>query len=226
MMMVMYCKHDDRHVYCQAVSREKAMKVSREQVLENKKAILKAAGRLFRERGFEAVTVADVMKSAGLTHGGFYGYFKSKDDLIAQALATVLGSATTPPADLAAYAEWYLSPAHRNSVAGGCPVAALASETIRQPGSARAEMTAALRRHIDHLSVIAPGADEADKRRAAIGSWASMVGAMILARVSDDSEFSDEVLNETRAWLAAQDGRTPKPNGRGRRKAAPHAITR
>ncbi len=78
------------------------MKVSREQVLENKKAILKAAGRLFRERGFEAVTVADVMKSAGLTHGGFYGYFKSKDDLIAQALAEVLGPAAAPPADLAA----------------------------------------------------------------------------------------------------------------------------
>ena len=196
------------------------MKVSREQVLENKKAILKAAGRLFRERGFEAVTVADVMKSAGLTHGGFYGYFKSKDDLIGRALAEVLGPATSPPADLAAYAERYLSPAHRNNVAGGCPVAALASETIRQPGDARAEMTVALRRHIEHLSRIAPGADEADKRRAAIGTWASMVGAMILARVSDESKFSDEILNETRSWLAVQDRRTSKPNVRAKRKGA------
>ena len=76
------------------------MKVSREQVLENKRTILEAAGRLFRERGFDSVTVADVMKSAGLTHGGFYGYFKSKDDLIAQALAEVLGRAATPPPDL------------------------------------------------------------------------------------------------------------------------------
>ena len=196
------------------------MKVSREQVLENKKAILAAAGRLFRERGFDAVTVADVMKSAGLTHGGFYGYFKSKDDLIAQALAEVLGRATTPPANLAAYAERYLSPAHRNNVAGGCPVAALASETIRQPGSARAEMTAALKRHIEHLSRVAPGADEADKRRAAVGSWASMIGAMILARVSDESKFSDELLSETRAWLAAQDRSAPKPTVRAKRKGA------
>ena len=104
------------------------MKVSREQVLENKRTILEAAGRLFRERGFESVTVADVMKSAGLTHGGFYGYFKSKDDLIAQALAEVLGRAATPPPELAVYAERYLSAAHRSNVAGGCPVAALAGD--------------------------------------------------------------------------------------------------
>ncbi|HET6158332.1 MAG TPA: helix-turn-helix domain-containing protein [Dongiaceae bacterium] len=192
------------------------MKVSREQVLENKKTILEAAGRLFRERGFESVTVADVMKSAGLTHGGFYGYFKSKDDLIAQALAEVLGRAGTPPADLTAYAARYLSPSHRNNVAGGCPVAALASETIRQPGGARAEMTAGLKHQIERLSRIAPGADQARKRRAAIGSWAAMVGAMILARMSDDSELSDEVLSETRAWLAAHDQRRPKARTKGR----------
>jgi TetR/AcrR family transcriptional repressor of nem operon len=203
------------------------MKVSREQVLENKKAILTAAGRLFRDRGFEAVTVADVMKSAGLTHGGFYGYFKSKDDLIAQALAEVLGPAATPPADLTAYAERYLSPAHRSNLAGGCPVAALASETIRQPGGARSEMTVALKRHIEHLSRIAPGADESDRRRAAIGTWASMVGAMILARVSDETEFSDEFLSETRAWLAVQDTRTSKPKLRAKTKgAAPHSVRR
>lgn len=122
------------------------MRVSRNQVLENKCRILEAAGRLFRERGFESVTVTDVMKSAGLTHGGFYGYFKSKDDLIAQALAKVLGSAGALPADLATCAEQYLSPDHRDDFAGGCPVAALASETIRQPRSARTEMTTDLKR--------------------------------------------------------------------------------
>ena len=193
------------------------MKVSREQVLENKRTILEAAGRLFRERGFEAVTVADVMKSAGLTHGGFYGYFQSKDDLVAQALAEVLGRDASPPADLADYAKRYLSPDHRSNVAGGCPVAALASETIRQPGGARAEMTAGLKAQIERLSRIAPG-DPARKRRAAIGSWAAMVGAMILARMSDDAELSDEVLSETRAWLAAQDH--AKPRARTARKRA------
>jgi TetR/AcrR family transcriptional regulator, transcriptional repressor for nem operon len=193
------------------------MKVSREQVLENKRTILEAAGRLFRERGFDSVTVADVMKSAGLTHGGFYGYFKSKDDLVAQALAEVLGRAAALPADLADYTERYLSRDHRNNVAGGCPVAALASETIRQPGDARAAMTAGLRAQIDRLSRIVPG-DPARKRRAAIGSWAAMVGAMILARMSDDAELSDEVLSETRAWLAAQD--QGKPQARTTKKGA------
>jgi len=183
------------------------MRVSREQVLENKRTILKAASQLFRERGFESVTVTDVMKAAGLTHGGFYGYFKSKDDLIAQALVEALGLPETPPGDLAVLANQYLSAAHRDNFAEGCPMAALASETVRQPGGARAEMTAGLKAQIEFLSRVAPGANKARKRRAAIGSWAAMVGALILARMSDDSELSDEILSETRAWLAAQDQR-------------------
>ncbi|MDU3715803.1 MAG: TetR/AcrR family transcriptional regulator [Klebsiella michiganensis] len=73
------------------------MRVSRKQVEENKQTILTAAGRLFRERGFDAVTVTDIMKSAGLTHGGFYGYFKSKDDLIAQTLAELKIEIIFPP---------------------------------------------------------------------------------------------------------------------------------
>lgn len=190
------------------------MKASREQVLENKRAILAAAAQLFRQRGFESVTVADVMKSVGLTHGGFYGYFKSKDDLIAQALACMLGHDAAPPANLAVYAERYLSPGRRANAADGCSVAALASEALRQTSGARSAMTAWLKRQIDRLSRISPGADETQKRRNAIGTWASMVGAMILARMSNTSELSDEVLRETRAWLAAVHRRGPKPGAR------------
>ncbi|BCH34439.1 TetR family transcriptional regulator [Mesorhizobium sp. L-8-10] len=191
------------------------MRVSRQQVLENKRTILEAAGRLFRERGFDAVTVTDVMKAAGLTHGGFYGYFKNKDDLIARTLAELQGETEPPSVDLATLAEQYLSPEHRDNFACGCPVAALASETIRQPGGARAEMTAGLKRQIERLSQVAPGSGQAYRRRAAIGSWAAMVGALILARMSDDSELSNEVLTETRAWLDAQDEREPKPDNGG-----------
>lgn len=196
------------------------MKASREQVLDNKRAILEAAAQLFRQRGFESVTVADVMKSVGRTHGGFYGYFKSKDDLIAQALAHMLGHDAAPPADLAVYAEWYLSPGRRANVADGCSVAALASETLRQASGARSAMTAWLKRHIDRLSRISPGADEAQKRRNAIGTWASMVGAMMMARMSNTSALSDEVLSETRAWLAAQDSSWPKPQARTKGRSA------
>lgn len=177
------------------------MKVSREQVAANRQTILEAAGHLFRAQGFEGVTVADVMKAAGLTHGGFYGYFKSKDDLIAQTLAHV--SAEGPAEiDLARYAESYLSQRNCQNVAGGCPMAALGSETTRQTPEARAAMTKGLRQHIERLSRSAKGRSAAEKRRAAIGSWAAMVGAMIMARFSDDPKLSEELLAQTRLWIA------------------------
>lgn len=181
------------------------MRVSREQVLENRRTILKAAGRLFRERGFESVTVTDVMNAAGLTHGGFYGYFESKDDLVAQAVGEALSGSEAAIDNLPAFTRRYLSPDHRDNFAGGCPFAALASEAIRHDDGARAAMTASFKRQIELLSRTAPGADNAHKRRAAIGSWAAMVGALILARMSDESDLSDEILSETRAWLCAQD---------------------
>src|ERR1700734_671431 len=145
------------------------MKVSRQQVAANRQTILEAAGHLFRAKGFETVTVADVMNAAGLTHGGFYGYFKSKDDLIAQSLAQIF---TQGPAqiDLSRYAESYLSQRHCQNVASGCPTAALGSETARQTAEARAAMTKGLRQHIERLSKSARGKTSAKKRRVAIGS--------------------------------------------------------
>ena len=128
------------------------MKVSREQMGENRRRILDAAGRLFRDRGFEAVTVAEVMREAGLTHGGFYGHFRSKDDLIAAALAELVVASEPGPLALPAFAARYLSPAHRDDPASGCPVAALASDTIRQAPQARAAMTEGLRRQIARLT--------------------------------------------------------------------------
>src|SRR5689334_16048507 len=138
-------------------ARKKIVRVSREQVTENRRTILDAAGRLFRERGFESVTVVEIMKAAGLTHGGFYGYFASKDELIATALADALSKRSETSGDLAAYATGYLSAAHRDNLAGGCPIAALAAETIRLTGGPRTEMTTGVRRQIERLSSIAPG---------------------------------------------------------------------
>jgi TetR/AcrR family transcriptional repressor of nem operon len=204
------------------------MRVSREQVTENRRTILDAASRLFRERGFDSVTVAEIMQAAGLTHGGFYGYFQSKDELIAGALADVLSKRPEPSGDLAAYAAGYLSRTHRDNRADGCPTAALAAETSRLTGAARTEMTTSLKRQIERLGRIVPGETTAQKRQAAIGSWAAMVGAMILARVSDDPALSGEVLDQTRAWLAARtDGdeprkpRTRKPRARSTKAGAP-----
>jgi len=180
------------------------MKVGREQVEANRQRILEVASRLFREHGFEGVTVAEVMQAAGLTHGGFYGYFRSKDDLIAQTLGDLMGRGQIGGRDLAAYADAYLAPAHRENRAGGCGVAALGADVGRGTAEARAEMTGGLRRQVESLSRTASGATPAERRRAAIGSWSAMVGALVLARMTDDPALADEVLAETRAFIAAR----------------------
>jgi TetR/AcrR family transcriptional repressor of nem operon len=177
------------------------MRVSREQVAENRKKILDAASRLFRARGFDAVTVAEVMKAAELTHGGFYGYFKSKDDLIAQTLAHVYAAGESGQADVLAYAAKYLSRRHCDDLAGGCPVAALGGETVRQAPEARAGVTEGLRKQIERFAAAMPNVDPAVARRAAIGNWAAMVGGVILARLADDPKLADEVLEQTLAWI-------------------------
>src|SRR5262245_19371914 len=79
---------------------EPLMKVTREQVAENRQKILEAASRLFRDRGYDGVTVAEVMGAAGLTHGGFYGHFASKDELIAETLAVALARSAHSDADV------------------------------------------------------------------------------------------------------------------------------
>ncbi|QWG21604.1 TetR/AcrR family transcriptional regulator [Bradyrhizobium sediminis] len=185
------------------------MKVSREQMAENRRRILEVASRLFRDKGFEAVSVAEVMKAAGLTHGGFYGHFRSKDDLVAQALAHVLAADSGGGGDLRGYVDAYLSPRHRDNAAGGCPTAGLAATIRHQTPAARSAMTEGLRSQIDRIEKALPELDPADRRRAAIGSWAAMVGAVILARAIDDSVLSDEILEQTRAWIDAGINQVP-----------------
>jgi TetR/AcrR family transcriptional repressor of nem operon len=176
------------------------MKVTREQMAEHRRRILDEAAKLFRAKGFENVTVAEVMQAAGFTHGGFYGHFKSKDDLIAETLAHAMAP-NPAPVDFPGFVQRYLAPRHRDDRAGGCPTAGLAAESIRQAPEARASATAGLKATIDRLAAGAPGRTAAERRRAAIGSWSAMVGGLILARLSDDLELSDEILRETRSWI-------------------------
>ncbi|SDG96943.1 TetR/AcrR family transcriptional regulator [Pelagibacterium luteolum] len=176
------------------------MKVSQEQKAQNRSRILSEAGRLFREKGFDAVSVAEVMQAAGMTHGGFYGHFRSKDDLVAQTIAHTAGSQSATD-DLSSWVNTYLSAPHRDHPELGCPMAALAGLMRQQAPEARASMSQVLTAQIDTLSDIMPGTDAAKRRRAAIGNWSAMVGALILARSIDDPSLSDEVLSETRAWI-------------------------
>ena len=192
------------------------MKVSQEQKAQNRSRILTEAGRLFREKGFDAVSVAEVMQAAGLTHGGFYGHFRSKDDLVAQTIAHAVGSQSTAD-DLSSWVDTYLSTPHRDHPDLGCPMAALAGFMRQQAPEARASMAQVLAAQIATLTDIVPGADRARRRRTAIGSWSAMVGALILARSIDDPALSNELLSETRAWIDEKKGSRPgRPTQRSR----------
>lgn len=177
------------------------MKVSREQMAENRRRILDVAGRLFKDKGFDAVSVAEVMKAAGLTHGGFYGHFSSKDDLVAQTLAHALAADSFGEGEFSDFVRAYLAPRHRDDAAGGCPTAGLVAAIRHQTPAAKAAMTQGLRAQIARIETALPDAAPTDRHRAAIGSWAAMVGAVILARAIDDPALSDDILEQTRSWI-------------------------
>lgn len=193
-------------------SKEADMRVTREQMAHNRNRILQSASELFREKGFDAVTVADVMKAAGLTHGGFYGHFDSKEDLIAKTLDHVFTVDPNAPFDLAAYVQRYLSPLHRDNPGQGCPTAGMVAETRHQSQPARAAMADGTRAQIERIAGAIKG-DDTERRRLAIVSWAAMVGAMMIARAVDDPALSDEMLAETRAWIDRGLGTNPSASG-------------
>ena len=185
------------------------MKVSRKQAAENRDRIIDVAGRLFRERGLDGIGVANLMKAAGLTHGGFYGHFESKEDLEVQACARALAQSTEtwqalaakdPAAPLKGLLDEYLTARHRDGPGEGCSYAALASDVARQNSPVvRRTFTAGLRPAIDTLVRIIPGRSRAARRQKALACLSAMVGALILARAVDDPELSDEILAAARA---------------------------
>jgi TetR/AcrR family transcriptional regulator, transcriptional repressor for nem operon len=188
------------------------MKVSREQAAQNRERILDAAAQLFRERGFDGIGVADLMKEAGLTHGGFYGHFSSKDDLIAQASARELTSSLAhwsrvsdrASGDrLSAIAAVYLNRAHRDNPGAGCVLAALGPDVSRQGPAVRGAVTDYLRSVVDLLVNLVPGKSKAARRQKAISTYATLVGAMVLARAVDDRALSQEILDAGLASLKA-----------------------
>jgi TetR/AcrR family transcriptional regulator, transcriptional repressor for nem operon len=203
MMIIMIAFMTDIMYLVKRVEEALDMKVSREQVAAHRARILASAGRLFRLRGFDEVTVAEVMKDAGLTHGAFYGYFPSKQALIAEAIGQALVPAPRANArkSAAAYADGYLSARHRDDRGGSCPFSCLGTEAARGSADLRRSMTESVRRQIDRFGAEAKRGEPAEKRRAAIAAWSVMVGAMVLARIVDDDKLSREILSATRASL-------------------------
>jgi TetR/AcrR family transcriptional regulator, transcriptional repressor for nem operon len=180
------------------------MKVSREQVQQHRERILAAASRLFRERGVDGVSVAEIMNAAGLTHGGFYGHFESKDALVQEALAYKKPSSwrtRLAAASAAEYADAYLSTRHRDDPGNGCPIAGLGSAVARGSAAVSTTLTKAVTSEIDRFSAASPGTTPAQRRRTAIAAVSAMVGAVVLARIVDDKELSKEILAATRSSI-------------------------
>jgi TetR/AcrR family transcriptional regulator, transcriptional repressor for nem operon len=177
------------------------MKVSKETSAKNRDELLKAASRLFRERGFDKVGIAEIATAAGLTHGAFYTHFESKDALCAQVIAGATrrgGAAPSSMTNWRAYIEAYLSPKHVRDRANGCPYAALAGDVPREGKTVRAAFSNALDNSIDAIAATLGHQGEASSRADAVEALATMVGALVLARTAASPKFRDEILGAAR----------------------------
>lgn len=173
------------------------MRYPAEETAAKHQRIVKEASRLFRERGFENVSVADVMKAAGLTHGAFYAHFGSKEELQAASVAygqqVSLGRLQrSNKKTKRTFDDRYLSPWHRDNPGDGCTMAALGPEVARST----LELKAAFERGLQDI-LSAKGGD----RDEAIFQTAAKIGAIILARAVQDPRLSDEILRSVRQKL-------------------------
>jgi len=184
------------------------MKVTREQAKENRARVLEVAGRLFREKGLDGIGVDGLMKGAGLTHGGFYAHFTSKEDLMAQACeralaelvtgwSQVVGGANSDP--LTAIVAGYFSASHRDDPGHGCVLAALGTDLARKSPAVRHGVTEGMRCFLALLTRMVPGRSSVARRQRALALYASLVGAMVLARAVDDPALSNEILQAVAA---------------------------
>ena len=187
------------------------MRVSKDTMAEHRKQIIAVAAKRFRERGFDGIGVADLMKEVGLTHGGFYGHFSSKEELVALASSRALSEiavkwetiiAEAPGDPLEALAKSYLSQRHLDNPQTGCIFAALGGDLGRQPASVRDAVTQGEQRLIDLLTRIVPGRTTAARKKKAIATFASLIGGMILARSISDAKLREDILNTTAAAIS------------------------
>ena len=180
------------------------MRKSREEAAQTRRRIVEAASCEFRKCGIVATGLNDLMKAAGLTHGGFYRHFASKDQLVAEACSAAVATMTERVASSAsrergrkgletAVAD-YLSTEHRDNPRDGCPLAALGSEMARADTQTRAAATAGFLKLVDAL---AGGFDDGtpdEARRRAMVAALTLIGALTVSRVVTDQALSDAIL--------------------------------
>jgi TetR/AcrR family transcriptional repressor of nem operon len=190
--------------------RSSSLRITKDRAAENRARVVDAAAKLFREKGFDAVGVSELMRAAGMTHGGFYNHFASKEaveaaaceQVFAKSIAKLEGIAQIPDAEerrraFEDYRTRYVSPAGRDATAASCPMVAFAGDVSRQSAEVRDVYAAGLRAYLDAFER-AGDSGEGDEaaRRLAIKQFSELVGALTLARsvAGADPELSDEIL--------------------------------
>lgn len=189
------------------------MRVSRQQAAENRKRVIDTASRLFRENGFDGIGLKDLMAGAGLTQGGFYKQFESKDELVAVATKRALESvserwstaaAARPEDSLRAVCEFYLSQGHSAERADGCPIVALGSDAARQGPEVKAAFEAGM---LGYLAMVTGWLGEGREDEAMV-VLSTMVGALLLSRVVNDRTLAGRFLETAAASVTGRDLRS------------------
>ena len=180
------------------------MRYSPEHKQETHDRIVKKASVRLREKGAHGIGVADLMKEAGLTHGGFYAHFDSREALVIEAFGYAMDRSmehwrkltdeVSPDKRLAMIADAYLSTLHRDNPGHGCSIPALGAEIARESPKARKAFAGKLDEMIEMLADNIPNVPRKAARKQAVATLATMAGTMLLARIAGSSELSDEVL--------------------------------
>ena len=195
------------------------MRYSKEHKQETHARIVKKASVRLREKGAHGIGVADLMKEAGLTHGGFYAHFDSREALVIEAFAHAmdrsterwrkLAEATAPDQRLATIVETYLTPLHRDDPGHGCAVPTLGAEIARESPKTRKAFAAKLEQMIEMMADQIPVGPRKAARKQAMAALTTMIGALVLSRIAGSGELSDDILGAGRE--AVLDGAAAKP---------------
>jgi TetR/AcrR family transcriptional repressor of nem operon len=210
------------------------MRYSREHKLETHARIVRKASVRLREKGAHGIGVADLMKDAGLTHGGFYAHFDSREALVIEAFTHAmdrsierwrkLAEQTPPEKRLAMIVNTYLTPLHRDDPGHGCSVPALGAEIARESPKTRRAFAGRLEQMIDTLAAQLPGVPRKAARKQAMAAIATMMGTLVMARVAGSGDFSEELLGAGRDAVLdrAKSAKVKKSASKKTVASAPH----
>jgi TetR/AcrR family transcriptional repressor of nem operon len=198
------------------------MRYSKEHKQETHARIVKKASVRLREKGAHGIGVADLMKEAGLTHGGFYAHFDSREALVMEAFAYAMDRSTerwrklaeqTPPDKrLATIVENYLTPLHRDDPGHGCAVPTLGAEIARESPKTRKAFAAKLEQMIDMMADQVLEVPRKGARKQAVAALATMMGTLVLSRIAGSGELSEEILAAGREAVLGRAAKKAKAN--------------